>query len=377
MGGVFSRRTVVSRLPHAVLTTRALNRALLARQHLIERADLSPEAMIEHLVGLQAQAPNPPYYGLWTRLRDFQTADLSRLIERRRVVRISLMRSTIHLVTADDCLAIRPLLQDVHVKRFLNTYGRLLTGLNLDEVGAVGRRLVEERPRTFSELAELLGQRWPERDARALAQTVRALVPLVQVPPRGLWGQSGQAAHTSAESWLGLKLADTTDLPRLIRRYLAAFGPATVQDMQTWSGLTALRGVVKRMRPELLVFQDERGRELFDVPEAPRPDPEMPAPTRFLPEYDNALLSHHDRTRIISDEHRSVVFSVNGIIRGTVLRDGFVAGTWKTACQRGAATLTVELFGAVEDRSQLEDEGEQLLRFAFPEAESRDIRFEA
>ncbi|MCC6792847.1 MAG: AlkZ family DNA glycosylase [Thermomicrobiales bacterium] len=363
--------------PGEILTTRALNRALLARQHLIERVDWPAERMIAHLVGLQAQAPNPPYFGLWSRLRSFRTDDLSRLIEERRAVRVALMRSTIHLVTADDCLALRPLLASVHQRAFTNTYGRFLTGIDHAEVAAAGRALVEEQPRSFNELEALLGARWGDRDRRALAQAVRTYVPLIQVPPRGLWGQSGQASHTSAERWLGRSLSERPEIEALVRRYLDAFGPASVQDIQAWSGLTGLRAVVARLRPELVAFRDERGRELVDLPDAPRPDADTPIPPRLVAEFDNLLLSHVDRTRIISDEDRARVFTVNGIIKGTVLIDGFVGGIWKLHRERASVTLDIELFRPIEepDRAYLDAEGARLLEFAGGEHRARSVRF--
>jgi hypothetical protein len=172
-------------------------------------------------------------------------------------------------------------------------------------------------------------------------------------------------AHTSIEAWLGRSLASEPVLEVLVLRYLGAFGPATVADVQTWSGLNGLRPVVEELRPQLVTFHDERGRELFDLPDAPRPAPDTPAPPRFLPEFDNILLSHADRNRVIPDEHRPRVFIINGIIQGTVLLDGFVQGTWRIARQRSAATLHVQPFAplAEADRIALTEEGAQLLDF--------------
>jgi len=366
-----------SRKRECVLTTRAVNRALIARQRLLRRDTSSALDAIEHLVGMQSQAPNPPYIGLWTRLEQFRHDDLSTLMLDRKAVRIALMRSTIHLVSADDCRRLRPLLQPVIERDFNSAYTKLLAGLDPSEVTTAGRELVEERPRTFSELGASLQARWPDRDRQALSQAVRTFVPLVQVPPRGLWGQSGQSLHTSAEAWLGQSLAQSPDPGELFLRYLAAFGPASVRDAQAWSGYTGLQAVADRLRPELVTFRDEQGRELFDLPEAPRPDPATPVPVRFLPEFDNILLSHADRTRIISAEHRARVFTNNGIIRGTVLIDGFVGATWKISRASGAATLTVDLFADTSEsnREAIVDEGERLLRFAAEEATSTSVQF--
>lgn len=224
-----------------VLGQRELNRALLARQYLLQRVDLPVSEVVEHLIGLQAQAPNPPYFGLWARINGFRQEALAEAIQSREIVRIALMRSTIHLVTARDCLELRPLLQPVMTRGLMGSHGKRLEGIDTSALAAVGRSLVEERPLTFSELGAQLLERWPDRDPAVLAAAVRNLVPLVQIPPRGLWGSSGQAAHTTAEAWLGTPLSPALDVEKLIKRYLAAFGPASVNDMQIWCGLTRLR----------------------------------------------------------------------------------------------------------------------------------------
>ncbi|MFD0695761.1 winged helix DNA-binding domain-containing protein [Paenibacillus sp. GCM10027628] len=363
--------------PAVVLGQRSLNRALLERQLLLSRQALSVPDALEHLVGLQAQAPNPPYIGLWSRLADFRHEALSRLIQDKSAVRIALMRSTLHLVSARDCLALRPVLQSVQERGLKGAYGKRLAGLDEDALAAAGRALVEAQPRTFSELGALLAERWPDREPAALAAAVRTQVPLVQVPPRGLWGASGQASHTSAEAWLGLPLAADTAPDAMILRYLGAFGPATIKDMQVWSGLTRLSEAVRRLRPHLRTFHDEHGSELFDLPDAPLPDADTPAPVRFLGEFDNMLLSFADRTRIMADEHRARVFTENGIIRAVILVDGFVRGIWKIEQKKGKATLIIELFASLspEDREALSEEGGRLLAFAAAEAHSHDIRF--
>ncbi len=357
-----------------VLSQRALNRALLARQMLLGRARMSASEAIEWLVGMQAQSPNAPYVGLWSRLDGFQPDELAQLITSRAAVRMSLMRTTLHLVTARDCLTIRPLVQPV-LERGLWTgspFGRNVVGTDVEELLAVGQALLEEKPRTTAALGKVLGERWPERDAVSLAQAVRYLMPVVQLPPRGVWGVGGQATWTTVESWLGQAPATDATLDELVLRYLAAFGPATVKDVQAWCWLTRLSDVVERLRPQLRTFRDEQGNELFDLPDAPRPDPETPAPVRFLPEYDNALLSHDDRTRIIAVEYRERVFT-----RGAVLVDGFVHGAWKIARRRGSATLAIKLFKplAEEDRAAVTEEGAKLLTFATDGANACDIQF--
>jgi hypothetical protein len=364
--------------PADVLSPRALNRALLGRQMLLRRADASVDEALERLVGMQAQAPNPPYLGLWTRLDGFRLEDLAQRIRDRRAVRIALMRSTIFLVTARDCLALRPVLADALRSWAMGVHGKGLPGVDLDALAAAGRALAEEAPRTFHELGALLAERWPHADPSALGNMVRNLVPLVQVPPRGLWGESGPAAHTTAEAWLGRTLDAEPSVDAMVLRYLAAFGPATARDAQHWSGLERLGPVLDRLRPRLRTFRDGRGAELFDLPDAPRPEAATPAPVRFLPEFDNVLLSHADRARIITEERRKRVFTVNGIIRPTILVDGFVAGMWKMERERGVATLLIQPFEPLSapDRAALEDEGSRLLSFAAGDAERRDVRFE-
>jgi hypothetical protein len=364
---------------HDVLGPRELNRATLDRQMLLRRRKVSAFEALEHLVGMQAQAPAPPYVGLWTRLEGFRPEELARLILERRAVRIALMRNTVHLVTARDCLALRPLMQPVFDRGLYATRANRahLEGLDIEVLIAAGRALLEERPRTAKELGELLQGRWPDHDPASLARTIRHLVPLVQVPPRGLWRKSGAAAHTTAEGWLGRPLDPAPSLEETVLRYLGAFGPATVKDVQTWSGLTRLSEVIEHIRPRLLTFRDERGKELFDLPEASRPDPDTQAPPRFLPEFDNLILSHADRSRVIAEEYRKVIASKNGMVPATFLVDGFVQGAWKSERSRDRATLEIEPFEplARKDRDALAEEGERLIRFTGEGAETFEVRF--
>ena len=301
------------------------------------------------------------------------------MITDRRAVRIALMRNTVHLVSARDCLKLRPLVQPVLDRGvYANRTQRAdIEGVDIEALIAAGRALLEERPRTAKELGELLKERWPERDAASLARTIRHVVPLVQVPPRGVWGKSGQAAHTTAEVWLGRPLEANPSLEEMVVRYLGAFGTATVKDVQTWSGLTRLREVIEGLRPHLRAFRDEQGKELFDLPDAPRPDPDTLAPPRFLPEFDNLILSHADRSRIIANDHRKVIASRNGMVPATVLIDGFVRGTWKTERTRGKTTLVIEPFDPLskKDRDALAEEGYRLFRFVAEGAEAFEVRF--
>jgi hypothetical protein len=359
--------------PTDVLGRHAHNRALLDRQLLLRPAGHTVAQAIERLVGMQAQAPLAPYVGLWTRLRDFGHDDLADLITGRQAVRIALMRGTVHLVTADDCRTFRPLLQPLLDRTLRSATGRRLTGADQYAIAAAGRVLVDERPRTFSELGAALAERWPGHAPADLAQVVRALVPLVRVPPRGIWGHGGKAAHTSAEAWLGDSLDPAPALEDLVLRYLAGHGPATPQDVQAWSGLTRLREVLERLRPRLRVFHDENGAELFDLPDAPRADPGTPAPPRFLPEYDNLLRSHADRTRVLPESHRARLVTPNDSPRPVFLVDGFVHGTWKLTRGRGTATLTIEPFTPLPDAGAVTAEAARLLEFAAA-GDAHDIR---
>jgi hypothetical protein len=326
---------------------------------------------------MQAQAPDPPYVGLWTRLVDFDPFELAGLITDRRAVRIALMRGTVHLVTAQDCLALRPVVQPVLSRSLRYTpFGKDLTGADVDAVVLAGRALVEEHPRTGAELGSLLARQWPERDPAALSQAVRHLTPLVQVPPRGVWGAGGRAVLTTAEAWLDRPLHSETEPDQLARRYLGAFGPATVQDIQVWSGLAGLREVAERLRPALRTYRDEHGRELFDLPDIALPDPETPAPVRFVPEFDNLTLSHADRARVIADEHRKRMSSRNGMVPGSVLVDGFVAATYRIDRQRRSSTLVVHPFAPLTKAATaaVTGEGALLLRFVAADADFHDVR---
>jgi len=373
---------------------RAVNRALLARQLLLGRQalpaaepDRAAEVVrtIEHLVGLQAQAPFPPYYGLHSRLDGFRPGDLAALITGRSVVRIALMRGTIHLVSARDCLPMRRLVQPVIERGMRGAFGKHLAGVDPAALAAAGRSLVESEPMTFSQLGRALAARWPDHPPAALAQAVRAFVPLVQVPPRAVWGRSGQSRHTSAEHWLGQRRpaaapaypprpASRAELAQLVTRYLGAFGPATVRDVQAWSGLTGLKAVLEQLRPSLLTFRDEQGVELFDLPTAPRPGGEVPAPVRLVAEFDNLVLSHADRSRVLSAEATKRLYTINGVIPGPVLIDGFVAGMWRLVQSRGTATVTIEIFGPARDRDALAAEAARVLAFAAPDA-AHHLRF--
>jgi hypothetical protein len=348
------------------ITTRALNRATLHRQALLDRSASSAEAMIGHLVGMQAQEPLAPYVGLWSRVRGFQAAELATLMTDRAVVRAPLLRATIHLVTAADHGTLEPLTRRVLARAFAGS-AFTLGDLDVDKVLDEARALMEEHPRTRAELGRLLAAKWPDADARSLAHATTYLMTLVQVTPRGVWGSRGQATWTTAEQWLGTPGA-IGSVQDVVRRYLAAYGPAAVKDVQTWSGLTRLREVVDGM--DLVVLRDEAGRELVDLPDAPLPDEDTPAPVRFLPEFDNLLLAHHDRTRVISAEDYRRGIVIGG--KSTLLVDGVVRGIWKA---RGG-TLEIEVFGSLSstEREDVVDEGGRLLGFVAADIAEHDVR---
>jgi winged helix DNA-binding protein len=332
---------------------------------------MSPLDAVEHLAGLQAQAPFPPYFGLWARLDGFRPEQLSQLILDREVVRIVLMRGTVHLVTAADALAWRPLVQSIMTRDLAGNTQHTphLGGLDVEEVAATARKLLDERHHTNKELGAALGERWPDRATSALAHVARCLVPLIQLPPRGIWGKAGQPAYATAETWLGRPLSEP-DPDSMVLRYLKAFGPASVRDAQAWTGLTRLGEVFERLRPGLKTFHDENGRELFDLPDAPRPDPETPAPTRLLGPFDQMLLSYADRTRVLDDVHRKLVVTNNGLVKGTVLLDGRVRGQWDITRRRDTATLVVTRFGKFtkKETTEVTETAADLLTFAEPDA---------
>jgi Winged helix DNA-binding domain len=372
---------MTSRAPttHPRLEQRALNRALLDRQMLLERSSRPVADAVRHLVGLQAQAPWSPYHALWSRLDRFDPHELGTLLTERRAVRIALMRGTVHLVTAEDCRFLRPLHDGFLERGLLTSSWRTgLADLDLGAVTAAGRALVEERPLTFRELGVRLVERWPDRDPATLAQAVRALAPLVQLPPRAVWGRSGQVVVTTAEHWLGGPLDDGAALDEMVLRYLAAFGPASVMDVQAWSGLTRLTEVADRLGDRVRRFRNEAGRELLDLPDAPRPDPDTPAPARFLPDFDNVVLSHADRSRIVDDDVRRRVQRINQVLPGTVLVDGRVSAMWSVERAKGRAALVVTPFRRLTavERTDVGDEGARLLAFTAADADDHDVRVE-
>jgi hypothetical protein len=326
--------------------------------------------MIEHLVGMQAQNPHDPYFALWSRLEHFDAQGLSKMIESGEAVRGQLLRATIHLATTRDFLALRPQLQSVCARTLASTaFARDTRDVDREMLLSVGRDLIDGQPMTRARLAQLLENSWPRVPAASLAQVVTYLLPVIQVPPRGLWNNKGPAAWTTIENWTGSELIGGTPIEGTLRRYLAAFGPASVSDMRVWSGLSGLREIVDSMRPTLRAFKDESGIELLDLPDASIVDENIPAPPRLLPEYDNVLLGHSDRSRF---------FSGGAIPQGWVgnlLVDGLFAGGWKLSRHRESRRLDVTLQRAITKKEidLTVREGTRLLSFVHPEGGDFDV----
>jgi hypothetical protein len=328
---------------------------------------------------MQAQEIMPPYYGLWSRLEGFDPQELGRLLLERKAVRLWLMRGTIHLVTVEDALALKPLTQVVAERQHGGAFGRRMGGADAAELAKAARTLVEAEPLGARELGRRLVDRGFGQDVDAIGNAARAYLPLVQVTPRGVWGRTGRATLTTIESWTGRKLDAEPSIDELVLRYLRAFGPASVMDVQNWSGLTRLREVVERLRPRLVSFRDEGGKELLDLPDAPRPDADVPAPVRLLGEYDNVLLGHADRRRIIPEGFPWAAMLASGRFVNNLLVDGVLRATWWIERNgKTTAILGIRPHGRLTkaERTEVEGEARRMLDFAAAEAERRDVRFE-
>jgi hypothetical protein len=359
-------------MPDATISARGLNRATLARQMLLARERVTPVAAIERLVGMQAQWPRPPFVGLWTRLDPFSREDLLGAIDRRDVVRGTFLRGTIHLMSAKDYIAFRQTLQPA-LSEGLSVVRDRIKALNVPAVVKQGRAFFMRGPETFSALRDHLKGGSKTLDERALAYVIRMHLPLLQTPTEGSpWAWASASNFAVADSWIG-KPVDAAERPDVLaKRYLAAFGPATATDFKTWSGLPAAKEIFEALRPTLTVLRDDRKRELFDLPKAPRPGEDADAPVRFLPEFDNLLLSYGDKARFVAEPYRSRLTSRNLLLPATFMVDGMVAGTWTTETKRQATTLTLVPFSTVAKpaRVALEAEGERLARFIEPGARS-------
>ncbi|GHO92497.1 hypothetical protein KSF_025450 [Reticulibacter mediterranei] len=359
-----------------VLTLRELNRATLARQFLLEQTDRAPLEVIRWLVALQGQVSNAPYIGLWTRLQAFQRADLTALLENKQVLRASSLRGTLHIIAADDYLLFQPLLKPA-LTRNLHLFAQRTEGFDLDHFIAEMQAYIREQPRTAVELRAKMEELYPGMGKQQIADSVRMHMALIQILPAGTWGFTGKPIHMEASMWLERPFPNTDfTLPQLVLRYLTAFGPASVKDIQQWSGITGIRQTIEALRPELFTFRDEQGRELFDLPDAPRPSEDTPVPVRFLPEFENLLFSYEERGRIVDRAYFPSIFMQNGLNCATFLVDGFVAGAWKIERGPTSATLAIHPFNplASDVQAELQAEGERLMRWVLDGADAFDIR---
>jgi hypothetical protein len=309
------------------LSQRELNRALLARQMLLERGRISIPKALERMGTLQAQYAPSMYIGLWTRLDGFERDDLTRALENRQVVQGTLMRATIHLVSAPDYWPIAMGIRRGRRELWLKASHRQREGMTATRMAAAARTLrkaIADGPMRRSEIHELLGEN------SIVTNGVNMWLDLVRIPPSGTWERRRADLYASAEGWLGPSKATADDgIDLLVKRYLGAFGPAPVADLANWMGVPPGHVLPAIERLKLRRFAGEAGEELIDLPRAPLPDPDTPAPVRFLPTWDASLLAHSRRTAILPEEHRTKVFSAKTPQSvGTFLVDGRVAGTW-------------------------------------------------
>ena len=353
------------------LSPRALNRATLARQLLLERSDLSPLEALHHLVGLQAQSPQSWYVGLWSRLNGFDPQTASQLLEERALVRIALMRAEVHVVTADDCAVLQPVMRATSLAEFEQSWAERLKSVDREVFVQRAGEVFAEGALTYPEIGERLLEIFSDASPTSLMQAARLLLPLVQTPPRGLWNASGPLAHTTAEAWLGRSLGPAIAAPQLVKRYLAAFGPATLPDLEAWAGLPGLGAALEGLRSELVVLRDPFGREYFDVPDAPRPDSSTPAPVRFLHNRDNLLHAYADNSRVTNAEIFAQLPSPGDYQGGAVLVDGIVCAVWRLMDSGASAYLSVAALTGLsdDDAEAIVAEGRALLAVLEPRAE--------
>ena len=364
-------------MPPQTLSLRQLNRTLLRRQFLLERHKHDCSQVIEALGGMQSQIPNPPYIGLWTRLDGFSKPQLTAALETREVARAPWIRSTLHLVTADYHQRFQAVIQPALARGLRSFFGARAKNLDIERLIAIAKPYLEAEEPAIGALRDKLQEHEPDEDKQAMAYAVRSCLPLVQVPPSGAWGVGTRATYTTAESWLGL--AAPSDLPALFRRYLAAFGPADVMDFQTWTGMTSLKSRLNETLATLVVYRDEAGRRLYDLPDGLIVGEDVPAPIRFLPEYDNILIGHKDRSRILPEAQRKKVLVSAGRVLGSAIIDGFVAAIWRVEREKEQATLRVTLFEQQGDAicELIEAEGLALARFIEDDALEHRVEFAA
>ncbi|UJW84026.1 winged helix DNA-binding domain-containing protein [Devosia sp. SL43] len=347
-----------------MLTNRQLNRATLARQWMLERADIAIPDAIAFLLGLQAQTSGGPYQALWNRLRGFRHEDLTTLIVDKSLLRATSMRTTLHLHTAADMRAIRPVMQPVLDRTWQTTFGKKIGGADRAEVHRHGVELLDQSPLTSGELGKRLAETWPAAEPLALAQVLHCSETLIQIPPTRIWGHGGPPLLSRIETWAGTPVGPAIELPNLVLRYLAAYGPASVMDMQTWSGLTKLAPAFEAIADQLVTFEGEDGRVLYDLPDGPRPDPDTPAPVRFMPEYDNVWLGFADRYRIQPELARDRMVLVNGYVAAYTV-DGLIAGNWTLKRNKGDIAITILPFRTLTKSETADVEAEAHAHGAF------------
>ncbi|WP_441350900.1 winged helix DNA-binding domain-containing protein [Streptomyces sp. b94] len=357
----------------ARLTVRELNRATLERQLLLRRSSMSAREAVGHLVGLQAQNTKPPYFQLYARLADFDPAELSSLMESREVVRLVTLRSTLHTHTADDALTLGPLVRAPR-DRELASFRHGLEGVDLDRLAALTQRLVEERPRPLKELRGELLAHWPAADPLALTVAARCLLPLVQVTPRGLWGRGGQVALTTVEHWLGRSAGPAPTLDTVVTRYLCV-RPRLGQGLPELGGDHPDEGGVRTAQAPADHLPGRERRRTLRPSRRPAPRPDAPAPPRFLPEFDNVLLGHADRTRVIPAVNKGRNGKGNQTY-GSVLIDGFLDALWQVRQEQDTAVLTVQPLRK-PTRAQTAEITEEAARMlaVMSDAPDHDIRF--
>jgi hypothetical protein len=361
---------LASAMVEKVLSNRTLNRTLLARQHLLERSSRSAPDMIDHLIGLQAQDVPPPFVALWSRIASFDPEVVSAGLDDRALVRITLMRGTIHLVTARDALRIaphiQPELEKIPFRKGFN-YGAIF-GMDPDNVRARSEALLGDEPISAADLRALVAAEWPDREPGPVLQALLYLLPVLQTPPRGKWKCNNRPTWSRIEPWLGSPLILDYPVEELVLRYLRAFGPASTTDVQAWSKLTGVREAVERLGDRVRTYRDEGGKVLYDVADGELTDPDTVAPVRFLGWYDNALLSHKDRTRIVPPDLEIPRNSLGGQ-PATMLLDGYVAGMYDVDTTADTATLRLATARPLSRREvgEVEAEAIALLRFLEPD----------
>lgn len=344
-----------------VLTRRELNRALLERQLLLERASLTAARAVERLGGLQAQWTPSPYLSLWTRLEGFERDELTKALAARRVVKALLQRGTLHVVAPRHYWALMAVRGPLASTLWPASYEARISSAEIQRLAEELLRELGERELTLKEAQELLAPHAREDvPPTFLWRRIQSYAPVVHVPPSGIWGYGGHGVYAAAPGRVrGGPPTFEEGLDELVTTYLRAYGPASAQDVGQWAGIPRLGPIREALgRLSLRTFRDEAGRQLYDLPRAPLPDPATPAPPRLVPRFDNLVLSHAERSRILGDVVPSRIVTKNGLVHATILVDGFVAGTWQIEGGR----VVLEPWGRLDAaaRRALKDEAERV-----------------